>query len=142
MIKSDALSCPICEGKPLSNKHRCQDYYDNILNNAQVTYSSNGVTSAFISPTAGKSSFGDTASITIPENVLALKEEIKLLKHELHQQRFNNEKNISIDGVIADKIKELQTQNIALIDYLELMMLHKDTEIFEAEVKEYIKRIE
>jgi hypothetical protein len=134
MIKSDALSCPICE-----------DYYDDIAktgirHNSDGTVTiqsgsySNTITDTITYPTYGERS--DT-----PET-LELRKKIKSLKTELYQQRFNNEKNLSIDGVIADKIKELQTQNIALIDYLELMMLHKDTEIFEAEVKEYIKGIE
>lgn len=101
MFKTDALSCPICEGKPLSNKHRCQVYYDNLLDNSQTTYTPNGVTRVFISPVVGQSPFGDLTS----------------------------------------QIKTLQSEKSNLIELLELVLLHRDIEIFEVEIEELIKRI-
>lgn len=42
--------------------------------------------------------------------VIELQKEIKILEAELHQQRFNNKHNLSIDGVIADKIESLSVK--------------------------------
>jgi hypothetical protein len=135
MIKSDALSCPICEGKPNSNKHRCQDYYDDMLKRTSVIISKDG--------TIGITALPDILNVpsSVVDDIPALKEEIKLLKYELWQQRFNNEKNLSIDGVIADKIKELETQKAGLIEFINIMILIRDTEILEVKIKEYIERI-
>lgn len=45
-----------------------------------------------------------------PEQFDELQEEIKLLKYELNQQRFNNKHNLSIDQKIADELDRLKTQ--------------------------------
>lgn len=53
-----------------------------------------------------------------PDN---LNEQISALERELYQQRFNNEHNLSIDGVIVDKIialeKQLEIAREALVYY-------------------------
>lgn len=46
-------------------------------------------------------------------------EKIAQLENELHQQRFNNEHNLSIDQKIADKIKELDEKIKSLMSDLE-----------------------
>ena len=40
--------------------------------------------------------------------------EIKSLKADLHQQKFNNKHNLSIDGVIADKIEKMRAALIEI----------------------------
>ena len=45
---------------------------------------------------------------------------IEELEKELHQQRFNNKHNLSIDQTVADKIKELEAREKKLIECLEL----------------------
>ncbi len=48
--------------------------------------------------------------LTLLNSIEKKDDEVKQLKAELHQQRFNNKHNLSVDGVIADKIEFLSTQ--------------------------------
>jgi len=52
---------------------------------------------------------------------------INKLEAELKQQRFNNKNNLSIDQKLADRVRELESKNEALI----LMQLEGDREIKE-----------
>jgi len=55
--------------------------------------------------------------------------ENKELKAELEQQRFNNKHNLSIDQIVADRIKELEKSNETLnkrCAVLEKRLLNKE----------------
>ncbi len=48
-----------------------------------------------------------------------LKTENEKLKRELHQQKFNNEHNLSIDQQVSDELKRLRDLMQALVDDIE-----------------------
>jgi hypothetical protein len=52
------------------------------------------------------------------EDIIYLDNKIKRLEAELHQQKFNNKHNLSIDQQIADKILSLEQENQILREEL------------------------
>lgn len=52
------------------------------------------------------------------KDIIYLDRKIKRLEAELHQQKFNNKHNLSIDGQIADKIESLEQENQILREEL------------------------
>lgn len=53
--------------------------------------------------------------------------EIERLEKELHQQRFNNVNNLSIDQTIADKISDLELDNRKLRAELKTCLIKETT---------------